>query len=211
MAEDVYGSTSMIISRTGAEPDEFGFDEGDDDALEEFIERLQAQASSLVIEFCDVVFRLVENEEDVLEGNGRRSITTRQYPVQEIHEIAVGSRTLDADQYELVTQRGRPDRNSGRIERAGSRHRRRWEAGRDVYIKYDWGYPETPPVVDGVVEDMVVETLERAEADRKSEGVQNESMDGFSVTYDLAEIQDYLTLTEAARDRLRPLKRQGRA
>lgn len=208
---EAYGSTSIIISRVGAEPSGFGFEDDDEtsaqDQLEEFITELRERASSEVIEYCGQVFSLVEGETDVLRGSGRQEITTRNYPVQEIHAIREGSRTIDDSQYELVTTPGRPDRNSGRIER----RRRRWASGREITVEYDWGYAKTPSVVDSVVEDTVVEVLEKADVDRQSSAKQSESMDGYSISWDNSDIADAITLTEAMQTRLDPLRRRGRA
>lgn len=201
----VYGSTSLIIARTGAEPETFGV--GTEEQLEEILERLQKRASSLVEEYCDRVFDTVEGHVDVVQGTGRRGISTRNYPVLEVHEIRVGSSTIGADAY-AVEEGTRPGRNAGRIIRTDGRP---WPRGRDVTIEYDWGYTETPPVVDGVVEDMVVEAHEKTAVDRASDTKQSESMDGYSVTWDTSDVQDQLALTESMRERLRPLKRQGRA
>lgn len=205
VSTQTYGSTSMIISRLGTEPADFGFD--DVVELEEFIERLQTYASGDVVEFTGQLFDRFENHVDVIDGTGRRAIKTKNYPVLEIHEIAEGSSRVSENKYQLEATSGRPDRNAGVIKRLD---RRRWSR-RQITIEYDWGYDETPSAVDSVVEDMVVEALERHAAMRESQAKQTESMDGFSVTYALGDVQDYMSLTESMQERLRPLKRRGRA
>lgn len=206
MAGD-YGSTSTILTRTGAEPESFGFEDADNpqEELESFVDDLRERASSEVERFCDRVFGHYEEHIDVLEGNGRRTINTRNYPVTEIHSITIGRDELDENEYQLVASPSNPTENSGRIERL----RRPWPPARDIEIVYDWGYEEPPKVVDGVVEDMVFEALERSFTARESSGKQSESMDGYSVSWNVNDVGDHLQLTESMQKRLRPLTRQG--
>ena len=56
---------------------------------------------------------------------------------------------------------------------------------------------------------LEVRRLAQAEAERNASGVQSESMDGYSVTWNLADATERLTLTEAMQESLRPLRRRG--
>jgi|GEM_PF-1891904 len=199
-----YGSTQTIITRQGATPDAFGLSNQTD--LEDFVDELRSRASSEVEEHCERVFGEVTDETDTLYGNGTDRIKVDNYPVTSINSVDVGQTTLDPDQYELETMPGRPDRNAGIIERTD---RRVWPQHRKIVVDYDWGFQETPGVVKAVVEDMVVEVLEKAFADRESSGKSSESMDGYSVSWDNSDVQDYLTLDESKRQRLQGLERQG--
>jgi len=203
-----YGSTQTIITREGATPALFGFDDENNpqDALENFIDELRAQASSEVEEHCGRVFGEVTGETDTLYGNDTAQIKVDNYPITSINTIDVGQTTLNADQYQIQTVPGRPDRNAGIIERTD---RRVWSRNRQIVVDYDWGFQETPAVVKAVVEDMVVEVLEKAAVDRQSTGKSSESMDGYSVSWDNSDVQDYITLDESKRKRLQGLTRQG--
>jgi len=206
-----YGSTDDIKTRTGVAPSDLGFDGGDqttaEDQLDAFIEGLREKASSLVEEYTDRVFDLVEKHVDVLYGNGRETISTRNYPVATIHSISVGNSTLDESDYRLDEHRD--GRNSGRIERVG--RGARWPRGREIEITYNWGYSSTPPAVDKVVEDMVVEVLNNAVADRERDGKSSESMDGYSASWSVQDAQQELTLTESMQRKLDSFKRMGMA
>jgi len=199
-----YGSTSTIITRQGAAPDDFGL--ADQTALENFVDDLRARASSEVEEYCERVFDTVAGETETLYGNDTTRIQVGNYPIGAINSIEVGQTTLDASAYQIETMPGRPDRNAGIIKRTD---RRVWSKGRQITVDYDWGFQETPGVVQVVVEDMVVEVLEKAAVDRASSAKSSESMDGYSVSWDNPDVQDYLRLDESKRKRLEGLARQG--
>ena len=203
-----YGSTQTIINRQGASPDAFGFDDTSNpsDRLESFIDDLRDRASSEVEEYCGRVFNS-HSDTETLTGNGTDIIQVRHYPIVTINSIEVGASTLDADAYEIEPDPGRPTRNPGLIRRTD---RRVWPTRR-ITVDYQWGFQEAPSVVAQVVEDMVVEVLEKAVADRKSDGKSSQSMDGYSVSWNQSDVQDYIRLDESKRKRLKPLKRQGRA
>ncbi|MCU4743468.1 hypothetical protein [Natronoglomus mannanivorans] len=216
-----YGSNSVILTRTGATPEDFGLGEGGyggsygltygtttaDSKLNEFVDQLRGRASDEVNRYCDRVFDHYAEHVDAFEGNGRRSIRLRNYPVTEIHSVMVGSSTLDESEYQLQRSPANPTENAGVIERK----RGVWPRTRDVVITYDWGYETTPPAIDSVVEDMVVTVLNEATAERNAAGVQSESMDGHSVTWSLVDAQERLTLTEAHEKKLDRYKRVGMA
>jgi len=203
-----YGSTQTIINRQGATPSDFGLENESNpqDALKNFIDDLRERASSEVEQFCDRVFDLQQGETQTLTGNGTDRIKVRNYPVVTINSIEVGASTLDSGAYEIKSTPGNPTMNAGIINRVD---RRVWP-GRRITVDYDWGFENTPGVVKTVVEDMVVEVLEKAVADRQSNGTSSISMDGYSVSWS-SDVQDYIRLDESKRNRLRPLKRQGRA
>jgi len=201
-----YGSNDTIIARTGVSAEDLGFEETTDD-LDQFLTDLRDRATSAVVEYTGRTFELITGEEDRLDGNGRRVISTRQSPVRQIHEVRAGGKLLDPSEYTLVSTRGRSDVNTGRIRR----ERGVWGRSQRIRVDYDWGYgpAHRPAVVDDVVEDMVVETIQKAEIDRSAAGKQSESMDGYSVTWQDIGAEDYLRLTESMRERLQPLRRGG--
>ena len=201
-----YGDTSTIVTRTGASAEAFGFDT--EAEFESFVDDLRERASSEVDRYTGVRWELFENHVDVVKGTGRRHLSTRNDPVREIHSVREGSRELvEDDDYRLLTVEGNPDENIGRLERIDGR----WRPHLDVEIEYDFGYTEAnrPLVIDGVVEDMVVAALNAANAERKADGLESESMDGFSASYALQSANDRLQLTESMRERLKPLRRMG--
>jgi hypothetical protein len=199
-----YGSRSTVITRQGATPEAFGL--ANQTELENFVDDLLARASSEVEEHCGRVFGEVTGETETLRGNGTDRIKVDNYPVTNINSIDVGQTTLGPDQFQLETMPGRPDRNAGIIERTDQRV---WPRSRQISVGYDWGFQNVPGVVKAVVEDMVVEALEKAVADRESSGKSSESMDGYSVSWDNSDAQDLITLDEAKRKRLEGLARQG--
>lgn len=204
-----YGSTSTIISRQGATPAAFGFDDETDPqgALEAFIDDLRSRASDEVDRYCNRSFGIQQSETETVRGNGTRQLTLRKYPVVAINEVRVGSSTLDPSNYQLEGSAMPGDDNAGIVERVD---RRVWPERR-ITVDYDWGYQDPPGVVKSVVEDAVVEVLEKAVADRTSSGKSSESMDGYSVSWDNSDVQDFSVLTETAQARLDPLRRRGRA
>ena len=205
---DHFGDVSRVIQRTGVEPEDLGLDgESDpDEALDETIAALLAQATSEIRYFVGQDFKLHENRVDHLSGNGRDVVSTRQDPVRKIHSVEINGSPVADDKYRIEDVPGHPEENTGRIKRTG---RFVWPRGAEIRVEYDWGYDaETrPAVLDRVAEDIVVELLEKAVADRKSSAKQSESMDGYSVSWDNSDVQDYLTLDEAKRKRLQPLSR----
>lgn len=204
MSDRRYGDTETIITRTAATPETLGFDE--DEEFETFIEGLQDRASSHVERYCDRSFALVANATDRLEGNGAGVISTNGDPVVEVHSVRIGSRDLDeGDDYELVDDDLGLEENTGRLRRLrGGRLGGRWRRNAEVVVEYDYGYDDEsrPQVVDSVVEDMVVSVLNEAEAERKAGGVQSESMDGYSVTWDLTDAAERMQLTESMERKL---------
>lgn len=199
-----YGSTDTILTRQGGTPDQFGF--ANQTELEAFVDDLRARASSEVEEFCERVFGVEQGETETRQGTGTDTIRVRNYPIVAVNSVTVGRSTLDASAYQIVQSSGRPNRNAGLIERTD---RRVFPVGRRVTIDYDWGFQETPGVVKAVVEDMVVEVLEKAVVDRESSGKSSESMDGYSISWDNSDAEDYLRLDESKRQRLEGLARQG--
>lgn len=215
----VCGDTSVIKTRTGATPAAFGFDSeaNPEDALDTFIEQLQERASNEVERYCGQRFDETTQTTDYVESTGREHIRTRNDPVRQIHSLKEGGRELtEGEDFRLVPVRGMPEENIGRLKRIDSGSRRtsrRWRPGVEIEIEYDWGYDDTmrPDVVDQVVEDMVVSVLNAALRERRAEGVESESMDGFSVQYGSETPGERLELTDAMRQKLEPFKRQGSA
>lgn len=208
-----YGSTSTIITRVGATPEAFGFDSEDADGnspqaqLEAFVDDLRARASDEAERYCDRVFGLQEGEVERIQGNGTSTISVSNYPVVAINEIRVGSSIIDPSNYQIEGTSARTADNAGIIERVG---RRRWPRRR-ITVDYDWGYESPPGVVEQVVEDAVVEVLEKAVVDRESSGKSSESMDGYQVSWDNSDAQQFQLLNESMRTKLEPLRRRGMA
>ena len=205
-----FGEVTRVIQRTGVEPGDLGLDGNadPDGALEETLQAFLEQASSEIRRFVGQDFTLHENYVDHLSGNGRDVVSTRQDPVREIHSLTVNGSSLSGEKFRLEDVAGQPDENTGRIKRTD---RFVWPRGAEIRVEYDWGYDDDsrPAVLDRVAEDIVVELLEKIDADRKSSAKVSESMDGYSVTWDNSDVQDYLTLDEAKRNRLQPLSRVG--
>lgn len=212
MADNIYGDIETIITRTAATPETLGFDD-DPDGFESFIEGLQKRASSQVERYCDRSFELVENHTDRLSGNGASTLSTKGDPVVEIHSVRVGGQELtDGHDYELERDDLGLGENTGRLRRLrGGRLAGRWRRNATITVEYDFGYTDEtrPAVVDSVVEDMVVAVLNEAEAERKASGTQSESMDGYSVTWDLVDAAERLQLTESMERKLDSLAVQG--
>lgn len=214
-----YGDTAVIKTRTGGSPEAFGFEDetNPEQALDDFITELQERASDEVDRYCGMRFDETTQTTDHIPSTGRQHISTRNDPVREIHSLKEGGRPLEEDDdYRLEPVRGMPEENIGRLKRidSGTRVRdRRWRPGVEIEVTYDWGYTEEtrPKVVDQVVEDMVVTVLNAALRERRADGVESESMDGFSVQYGSETVAERLELTEAMRDKLDSLKRQGAA
>lgn len=215
----IYGDTDVIKTRTGASPETFGF-EGEtnpEDALDNFIDQLQERASSRVERYTGMRFDETTNTTDYIESTGREYISTRNDPVRQIHTLKEGGRELtEGEDFRLEPVPGMPDENIGRLKRisSGARVRtHRWRPGVEIEIEYDWGYDDQtrPAAIDQIVEDMVVLYVNETTAERKADGVESESMDGFNVSYALARAEDRMQLTEGMRTKLEPFTRQGMA
>lgn len=204
-----FGDTETIIARQGATPSAFGFEDAADpqDALETFVQDLQARASDEVERYCKRSFGLHQGETDVLTGNNASTISVSKYPVVAIDEIRIGAQTVDPSNYRLQTTSSPGDENAGIIERLD---RRVWPERR-IEVDYDWGWESPPGTVAAVVEDAVVEVLEKAVVDRRSSGKQSESMDGYSVNWDNSDHQQFKLLNDTMTRRLTPLRRRPTA
>jgi len=207
MANRTYGNTDTILTRTGAGPSTFGFDDESDpdQELQNFVESLQDRASSIVEKYCGRRFDEVTNFEERLTGNGAEVIAVDGDPIRQVHSISEGGQALaQGRDYELAKDPLDPDDSTGRIRRLHSGRPARWRHGSSIVVEYDFGYTDgsRPQVVDQVVEDMVVLVLNEADALRQSSAKQSESMDGYAVTWSVPDAADRLQLTESMERKL---------
>ena len=77
------------------------------------------------------------------------------------------------EDYKIKGRRSFEGENNGILKRLKNGNERKywyWERGLVYTIDYDWGYPEEdrPEVIDSVANEMVINRLNEAAADRKS-------------------------------------------
>lgn len=196
----MYGSIDRVIARTRGDKEDFGFET--DQEFSDFIGEWLEQASDEIDRFTGRDFEQHTEESEVLYGNGRSIMSVSNIPVIDIDSIETeGGKTVDPDSYELRPTPSSAKLNTGRIRRT---NRRRWVRNRGYTINYSWGFEETPPGVAGIAEEMVVNLINADTAEIAGGAVASESMDGYSVQYDLMDMSGKLTLTENMKERLKP-------
>lgn len=203
-----YGSVETVKVRTAATQETFGF--STEQELDDFIATNLEEASSEIDRYCNRTFRLVENHTETIQGNGSKTVQLRNYPVQTIHSLEQNGTVLsEGEDFELKDRRSFDGENNGILKRLG--RGLVWRNFAEYEIEYDWGYPETeiPHVLDSVANEMVVDTLNEAEAERKAEGLENVSMDGYSVSYAVVDAQNKGVIRQEQLDRLKALRRPG--
>lgn len=200
-----YGNVQTVKNRTGADGDTFGITDAE---LDDEIESLLEQASDEVERYCSRSFDKHEGEESIVQGSGRRTLRIPKYPVLAIDSVESSGGEVDADAYRIKGGSGMlGDENAGILEWV-SRFRK-WRSNVDYTITYDWGYEEPPGVVVSVVEEMVIDTVNEWEAEIRASGTQSVSMDGYSVTYDVADATQKGAVRQSQKDRLDQLKAVG--
>lgn len=181
-------------------------DDVETDDLDELIDALNEQASGTISDFCGRDF--TETTETIeIDGNGHDSIRLPGYPVVDVESVSIGGDEIDADTYRITRPPGRDaDENSGILERKAYLWPEGWE---NLEISYTWGYEEPPQTVVQIAEELVVDALRAAAANKKGakSGVQSYSMDGFSVSFDESLTSLVGQLTPEQKEQLQEYKR----
>ena len=195
----MYGNADVVIKRTGADAETLGFDSESD--LEEFVGDRLAEASDSINRYTNRTFELHEDEQSFIRVNrSTREIRVPKRPLVEIHELKSTSKTLSESDYRIKDDSMLPDLNAGIIERTD--HRTRFRPGVEYAVSYDWGFEDVPGVVDSVANELAIDSLNEMEAEIKAGGTSNISMDGYSVTYDVANAAEKGTITDQQLSRL---------
>jgi len=151
--------------------------------LDQFIEQLLEQATSIVKGYCRREFQERSTTEK-LDGTGRSTIMVNA-PIIEITEIKQGNTVVDPDQYR-IQRSDQQGINAGIIE-----HRTVWARGwNNIEITYSHGFQEVPRDVVSVVEGIVVDHLVKALKEFKQSGADSITMDGFTSTFNKREVLD---------------------
>ena len=203
-----YGDPDAVIQRTGIDADLFDFTSTQWDDLADFIGYHLAQASDTIDRYCQRTFEKVEGQEDTVQGSGRRTLRIPRYPVISVDSVERNGSTVDADDWRLTDAAGMlTDQNAGvlKLESIG----RRWRADAEYTITYDWGFEEPPKAVQSVAEELVLHMANEAVAELESPGAQSVSMDGYSITYDLADAAQKGEITHAQLSQLDNFKPRG--
>lgn len=184
-----YADPQRVRERSGVEPSDLDLEDRDGDGtvdeadLDALIAELNGLASETVAGYCMRDFGHHTGYTETLDGNDRQSIRLRGYPVISVTSVQVGDGTLDSADYRV--KKDSPawaGENAGILERKGAVFPSGWD---NVEVTYDWGYKSPPGAVVSVAEDLVVDALRAAVANKKGakSGVQSYSMDGFSVSF----------------------------
>jgi len=190
-----YGDVDRVKGRTRGDFETFGFDT--EAEFTDFIQDFLDQASDEIERFTGRDFKLHEGETEQLPGNGRREISTRNMPVVSIDSLEA----FAPDQYRIVPTPSYAVDNTGRIKVDRGR---RFGRTKEYEITYTWGFESVPPGVNGIAEEMVINAINADTAEIEGGAVASESMDGYSVQYDLMDMGQKLQLTENMRERLKP-------
>jgi hypothetical protein len=200
-----YGDVEMIKERSGIAASDLS-NISDSTDLDDLIQSLNERASNAIERWCNRGFEHHTGETAVLDGNGKRDkdghgrIRVDGWPIDNISDIRIDGDSLDSSDYRIVTLDGQPDTNVGVIQRKNSPFPEGWG---NVEVDYDWGYQNTPPAVQAVAEDLVIDELRTTKGDDRGLGAQSVSMDGYSVTY----FESSVERSERHKDRLQPFRR----
>jgi hypothetical protein len=193
----MYGSVDRVIARTRGDFETFGY--ADQTEFENAIQTSLEQASNEIERYTGRDFEEHTGFSETIYGNGRNVLSVTNIPVIQITEVAVAGDPLDASDYSLKQTPSNSNLNTGRIKRED---RNRWVRNREYTFTYDWGYTNPPPGIDAIAEEMIVTQVNNDTAEITGGATQSESMDGYSVQYDIASAGDKATLTEDMQTRL---------
>lgn len=174
-----YGDATRISTRSGVTYSDLGLASSSD--LTALIGDLNDQASDLIDSYCGRDFIEHEDAEETYDGNGRRTMRLRGYPVIDVTSVSIdGTATSE---YSIRTDTG-----------ILSRTYDTWPRGQDnLEIVYSYGYASPPAAIVAVAEDLIVSALIHAARDRTTKGAVSLSMDGFSASYTEVAGQMYLS------------------
>lgn len=197
-----YGSVQTVIQRTAATADTFGFDT--EQELTDFVQTNLDQASSAIDDYCGRDFELHTGEVSYRTRTDRRTLRVPKRPLVNIQSIEDESGdTIDPSEYRIKDDSMR-NGNSGRIER--TERKSSWLPHREYIITYDWGYESVPGIVTSVANELVIDTLNEAAAERSASGLESVSMDGYSVQYAIVDAANKGAITAAQKGRLDNLR-----
>lgn len=209
-----YGDVDTVLIQTGATPDSF-VNIDTQQELEGFIETELEEASDAINRYCKRTFRLVQNDSHTFPGSGSDTVRLPGFPIQEIHSLTrEGTELTEGTDFEIKQNRAQAGANMGilrRLENGKPRRHTVWRRHASFEIEYDWGFPEAdiPPVLNGVAEDIVSEEVTNSittSARGQAGGATSVSMDGFSVSYDVAQAAEEGTITETQLQRLKGMR-----
>ena len=208
-----YGTVQTVKQETNVSVDKLNV--ATEAELDEYIQAELEEASSEIDRFCNRTFRLVEGYEETRFGNGRQEIQLQNYPVQSIQSVDAGGKTfVEGEDYEIKDRRNFNGENNGvlvRLQNGKPTKWLKWNQNTRYEFVYDWGYPneEYPQVLDSVAEDLVVSGVSNAIAQNAASekgGASSVSMDGFSVSYDIADSVTDAQITSEQLERLKSLQ-----
>jgi len=184
-----YGTTSVIKDKWGGTYDDIGLSTSSD--LDTLIDAINEEASDLVDRYCRRDFAYHSGVTEHYDGTGRKTFATQGYPIVDISGLTYNNNELSGagEDYRIKkattigsdSVSGATPSNAGILEKYAGVWREGWE---NIEITYTYGFENPPPQIRGLVEDMVVNVLQRIQQSYESEGVQSVSMDGFSVSYE---------------------------
>jgi len=208
-----YGSVDQVIARTAATADTLGF--STDQELRDFITTNLEEASSEIDRYCNRTFGLVEGETESRFGNDSATIQLEHGPIQTINSVEESGETLtQGTDFEIKDRESFSGENSGilrRLEDGEAPYAERWREYARYSFDYDWGYVdgEWPAVLDNVANEMVINRLNEAAAERAASGTESISMDGYSVSYAVVDAAQKGEIAQAQLERLKSLREPG--
>lgn len=204
----MYGSVDQVIARTAATADTLGFSTDQD--LRDFITTNLEEASDEIDRYCHKTFELQTGEVETRFGNDSKTIQLNNKPVDTINTVKENGTTLtQGTDYKLLSDAfGENNAVLKRLEDGDEPYNERWWSYQQYEFDYDWGYPSGnwPGVLDNVANEMVINRLNEAAAERSADGTESISMDSYSVQYAVVDAAQKGTITNQQLQRLNDLR-----
>lgn len=173
-----YGSRLRIKTKAGLVYTDLKLDTEAD--YNDFIDDMNAQASNLVDQFCQRDF--IEHVDDnvLMDGTGRSTFMTPDYPIISITTLKLEGKILILNTDYRLKVSNSYGGYSGIIEKRFGIWTMEWQT---IDLTYTWGYSTPPDAIIQIVEEMVSTFLKATSQAVRSKGVKSISMEGFSISF----------------------------
>ncbi|RLG72455.1 MAG: hypothetical protein DRO11_02220 [Methanobacteriota archaeon] len=173
-----YGDRERIKAKTGLTYTDLGLDTEAD--LDDLIDDMNAQASQLVEAYCQRDFLEHTNDQLLMDGTGRNTFMTPDYPIISIASLKLSGVELVVNTDYRIKVQNSYGGNSGIIEKRFGIWTMEWQT---IDLTYTWGYTTPPDAIVQVVEEMIITFLKASSQTYRGKGVKSIGMEGFSVSF----------------------------
>lgn len=173
-----YGDRPRIKNKAGVIYTDLKLDTEAD--YNDLIDDMNTQASSLVDQFCQRDFIMHTDDNVLMDGTGRSTFMTPDYPIISITSLELEGKTLIVNTDYRLKVSNSYGGYSGIIEKRYGIWTMEWQT---IDLTYTWGYSTPPDAIVQVVEEMVSTFLKASAQAVRSKGVKSLSMEGFSVSF----------------------------